>query len=325
MTDGGAVVCLTGGVGGAKLALGLHQILPAEALTLGINTGDDFRHLGLEIWPDFDTTLYTLSGLADPLRGWGRAGETWGFLDALRGFGGPDWFQLGDRDLAVHVLRTEALARGRRPAEVADQLTQARGLAARLLPVTEDPVRTTVDTDEGALAFQDYFVRRRAEPAVTGVRFQGAEGAAATPALLQALAAPDLRGVVIAPSNPLLSIGPILAVEPLRRALAACRAPVVAVTPIVGGAAIKGPTAKIMRELGLEVSPVTVAQMYKGLIDGYVLDVQDAGLERQIRALGLACHVAQTVMSTDLEKSALAHEVLSFLSQRPAGRSPGSE
>lgn len=309
----GQIVCLTGGIGGAKLALGLYRALSPGALTLGINTGDDFRHLGLEIWPDFDTALYTLAGLSDPVRGWGRVDETWAFMDAMRALGGADWFQLGDRDLATHVLRTEALGAGRSASEIAAQLSRACGLTARLLPVTQDPVRTVVETADGELSFQAYFVRHRAEPAITGLRYEGAAAATATPALLEALAAPDLAGVVIAPSNPLLSVGPILAITPLRQALAACRAPVVAVSPIVAGAAIKGPTARNMSDLGLDVSPVAVARLYADVLDGFLLDAQDAALAQQIVDLGLACHVAPTVMTGDAEKVALAREVTGFL------------
>jgi LPPG:FO 2-phospho-L-lactate transferase len=311
----GEIVCLSGGVGGAKLALGLYRVLPPGGLVLGLNTGDDFTHLGLEVWPDFDTALYTLSGLGDRERGWGRADETWSFMDAVRGWGGEDWFNLGDRDLATHVLRTQALRAGQRPAEVADRLARAAGLTARLTPVSDDPVRTVIDTADGALAFQDYFVRHRAQPTIVGVRYEGAETAGLASVLDGYLSRPDIAGVVIAPSNPLLSIGPMLAIEPLRRALKACTAPVVAVTPIVGGAAIKGPTAQNLSDLSMEVSPVAVAGLYSDLIDGFVLDAKDRGQEPAIRDLGLDCRVAQTVMTTDTEKCELAREVIDFLAQ----------
>lgn len=321
MSQAGEILCLTGGIGGAKLALGLYKTLSPGALTVGVNTGDDFDHLGLEVWPDFDTTLYTLSGLSDQGRGWGREGETWAFMGALRELGGPDWFQLGDQDLATHVWRTDALRQGVARNEVARNLTQACKVSAHLLPVTEDSLRTVLDTDEGVLDFQTYFVRRRAAPRITAIRYEGAEAARPSSALMEILGGTGLAGVIIAPSNPLLSIGPILALEPLRRALTATAAPVVAVTPIVGGAAIKGPTAKIMSELGLPVSPVAVAQAYQGVIDGFVLDRIDAAMEPEIRDLGLACWVAQTVMDSQADKISLAKDVLAFVEDL-AGR-PG--
>ena len=315
MSGAPSILCLTGGSGGAKLALGLYRTLPKGALTMGVNTGDDFEHLSLTVWPDFDTTLYTLAGLNDQERGWGRSGETWAFMGAVRQLGGPDWFNLGDQDLALNVLRTDALRKGTAPSVLAGSLTAALGLDAALLPVTDDSLRTFVDTDEGELDFQTYFVGRRAAPVVKAIRFRGADSAQPNAALLQRLAAPGLGGLVIAPSNPFLSIGPILAMPALRQALARTAAPVVAVSPIVGGEAIKGPTAKIMRELGLEVTPLAVARLYRDFLDGFVLDQVDAALAPDIEALGLACTVAQSVMRTEADKMDLARHVTGFLGE----------
>lgn len=309
----GEIVCLTGGVGGAKLVLGLDRVLRDGALTVGVNTGDDFEHLSLSVWPDFDTTLYTLAGLSDTERGWGRAGETWAFMGALKQLGGPGWFNLGDKDLALNVWRSDALRRGVPPAEIAAHLTGALGLSTTLIPATRDRLRTVLDTDEGELDFQTYFVARRAAPKITAIRFVGQDEARPDPALMEALAAPTLQGVIIAPSNPYLSLGPILALPGLRQALRECPAPVIAVSPIVGGEAIKGPTAKIMGELGLDVSPLAVAAGYRDFLTGFVLDEVDAALQPQIEAMGLACAVAQTVMRSEADKIALAKAVVEFL------------
>jgi LPPG:FO 2-phospho-L-lactate transferase len=314
------VLCVTGGVGGAKMALGLYRTLPPDTLVAAINTGDDFTHIGLEIWPDFDTTLYTLSGLTDPVRGWGRIDESWEFLGALDALGAETWFQLGDRDLATHVVRTDALRQGASPGQIAARLATALGIRAHLVPASATPIRTIIETEGGDLAFQDYFVRQRAAPSVTGLRYEGAAAANASVGVLDALGAPDLRGVVIAPSNPLLSIAPILAISGLRERLAAVPAPVVAITPIIGGAAVKGPTARNMAELGLEVSPIAVARLYRDLLDGFVLDETDAHLAPEIRALGMACHVTKTLMQSEDDKITLARETLAFVDELAAGR-----
>ncbi len=269
----GKVVLLTGGVGGAKLARGLAAVLAPEQLTMVVNTGDDFTHLGLRISPDIDTLLYSLSGLSDEERGWGRAGESWNFMAALRQIGGADWFQLGDADLALHVERTHRLAGERLSAIIADFAARL-GIATRIVPMSDDPVATMVLTDEGELPFQRYFVARRCEPRLQSVRFAGADAARPAPGALAALADPDLAAIIVAPSNPYLSIDPILAVPGLAAALRG-RAPVVAVTPVPGGEAVKGPTAKIMRELGLGVETATIAQHYRGVIDGIVIDDKD--------------------------------------------------
>lgn len=268
-----SIVVLTGGVGGAKLVLGLiHTLLPGEVTAI-VNTGDDFTHLGLAISPDIDTLLYTLAGKANAAQGWGREGETWSFLAALRSLGGEDWFALGDGDLALHVLRTARRAAGEPLSAITADFARAWGIGAAILPMSDDPVATVVETGEGALAFQRYFVERRCEPAVQAIRFEGASTARPAPGVIEAIGAAS--AILIAPSNPFLSIDPLLAVPGLRAALGKARAPVVAVSPIIGGAAVKGPTAKLMRELGLEVSNASIAAHYHGLIDGLVIHSGD--------------------------------------------------
>lgn len=276
MTDDRSVVVLTGGIGGAKLVLGLSQIVAPERLTAIVNTGDDFKPLGLHVSPDIDTLIYTLSGLADRERGWGRGDETWAFMDALRAIGGPDWFNLGDRDLALHVERSRRLAAGETLTAITAHFARALGVASAVLPMSDEPVATRILTDDGELEFQDYFVRRRCEPRLRAVRFAGAEEARLPAGVAQALADPALEAILIAPSNPWLSIDPILAVPGLREALRAASAPVVVITPLPGGKAVKGPTAKIMGELGIELSAASIEDHYRGLVDAVVLDQADA-------------------------------------------------
>lgn len=311
------IVAICGGVGGAKLALGLSRALPPEDLMVSVNTGDDFEHLGLSISPDVDTVVYTLAGLANPQLGWGLAGETWGFMEALRSLGGEDWFQLGDRDLAMHVERTRRLAAGEPLGEVMADLAARLGVGPRIVPMSDERVRTVLETDEGTLAFQRYFVGRRAEPQVRAIRYDGADSARPAEALLTALASPDLEAVVICPSNPWLSIAPMLAMPALRAALAQTAAPVVAVSPVIAGKAVKGPTAKLMGELGLPVTATTVARWYGDLLDGFVLDAEDAGLAAEIGTSeigegGLAVDIAPTLMRSLEDKCALAARVLDF-------------
>lgn len=305
----GQVVALCGGIGGAKLALGLYRVLPPDALTVIVNTGDDFEHLGLSICPDVDTTLYTLAGLANPELGWGRRAETWTFMRVLESLGGESWFRLGDGDLALHVERTQRLGRGERLSDIIASVGIKFGITARVVPMSDDRVRTRIDTPDGELAFQDYFVRRRCEPRVTRIRYENATSARPAAAALSALASPALSCVIICPSNPYLSIDPLLAIPGLRAQLCAISAPVIAVTPLVGGAAIKGPTAKIMRELGLPLTPLTVAHHYEEMLDGFVLDEVDRG-----KAADFACavQVCDTVMVSIDDRERLAHEVLAF-------------
>jgi LPPG:FO 2-phospho-L-lactate transferase len=303
-----AYVALSGGVGGAKLSLGLAHCLGSR-LSIIVNTADDFEHLGLHISPDVDTALYTLSGLVNEDTGWGRRGETWTFMDALGKLGGPTWFKLGDGDLATHVDRTARLAAGATPTQVCAHLASRLGVSARVLPMTDDTVRTMVETDEGRLAFQDYFVRQQCRPVVRDIRYDGAAKAKPTAAVLDALAAPTLAGIVICPSNPWLSVEPILAVPGLREALEAGGRPVVAVSPIIAGKAVKGPTAKIMAELGLDADSRTIAWHYEGLIDGLVIDTADEALAAD---LPMPAIVTNTMMRTLDDKVALARECIAF-------------
>lgn len=301
------VVALSGGIGGAKLVLGLSRVLPPGDLTVIANTGDDFRHLGLAISPDIDTLTYVLAGLDDPDRGWGRRDETWNFMAALRAIGGEAWFQLGDGDLALHVERTRRLAAGDTLSAITADVAARLGIATRILPMTDQPLATRVLTDEGWMDFQPWFVGRRAEPAVRAVAFDGAEHSRPAPGIREALAADDLAAVVICPSNPFVSIDPILAVPGLRAAIAASRAPVIAVTPIIGGEAVKGPTAKMMREFGHAPSAAAVAARYAGLADVFVGDVVDGAIPVPS---GMALVQAQTWMRTLADREELAAAVL---------------
>jgi LPPG:FO 2-phospho-L-lactate transferase len=270
----GGIVVLTGGVGGAKLVLGLSRVVPPETITAIVNTGDDFRHFGLAISPDIDTLLYTLSGKSNTAQGWGREGETWQFMAALRSLGGEDWFNLGDGDLALHVLRSMALAQGEPLHAITARFARAWGAAVTMLPMSDDPVATHLATDAGDLPFQRYFVERQCAPAVRAIRFEGADTARPAPGVLEAIA--GARAILIAPSNPFLSIDPILAVPALRAALVQARAPVVAVSPIVGGKAVKGPTAKLMDELGVAVTPASIAAHYGDVLDALLIDQRDS-------------------------------------------------
>lgn len=318
--QGGPVVALCGGIGGAKLVLGLARVLPGADLVVIVNTGDDFRHLGLHVSPDIDTVVYTLAGLANPETGWGRADETWSFMAALEQLGGETWFRLGDRDLALHVERTRRLASGESLTAITADVCRRLGVAARVVPMSDDPVRTVVETDRGALPFQRYFVAQRCEPAVRSIRFDGAPEARPSAAVLEALGRTDLAAVMICPSNPYLSIDPLLAVPGLRQALRAAAAPVVAVTPIVGGAALKGPTGKIMAELDLPVSASAVARHYAGLIDGFVIDRRDGAEAHEVT---VPVAVEQTIMCTEADKVALARSVLAFCDRLRAARGAG--
>ena len=306
-------VALSGGVGGAKLALGLCDVLEDPGrLTVVANTGDDFEHLGLKVCPDLDTLTYTLAGLANPETGWGRAGESGAFMEALGALGGETWFFLGDKDLAIHVERTRRLRAGESLSAVTSDLCARLGIQARIVPMSDDPVPTIVETEDGPLAFQHYFVRERCRPRVLGFRYEGAAQARPSVGFLDALAAPDLGAVIICPSNPYISIDPILAVPNVRAALEACRAPVIAVSPIIGGQAVKGPTAKMMAERGIAPSAAAIAEHYAGLIDGFVLDEADRGEAAAIAAAGVAVEVTATMMTAREEKQALAHAVLAF-------------
>jgi LPPG:FO 2-phospho-L-lactate transferase len=304
------VVALCGGIGGAKLALGLYRTCDPEDLTIIVNTGDDFEHLGLHISPDLDTVLYTLSGLADRERGWGRGDETWNFMAALGALGGETWFNLGDRDLALHVARTEWLRSGGTLSAFIDRTAKQLGIGATILPMSDDPVRTIVDTNEGELPFQHYFVKRRCEPVLRSVRFAHVETAVAAPVRERFRRFPPPPAIVFCPSNPWLSIDPILAVPGMKEWLNSAGCPVVAISPLVGGKAVKGPTGKIMAELGISPTPAAIAKHYQGLIHGLIIDRSDPpeGLDLPFRA-------TETLMQTLADRDRLAQEALDFAAE----------
>jgi LPPG:FO 2-phospho-L-lactate transferase len=304
------ITALAGGVGGAKLAHGLAQILPPEDLTIIVNTGDDFEHLGLYICPDLDTVCYTLAGLANPETGWGRMNETWNAFENFSKLGGPDWFRLGDQDLGTHLERTRRLKGGDPLSQITKDFCKTWGIQQNVIPMCDQPVRTIVETEEGELAFQEYFVHRRCEPRVKGFRFDGAEKAEPAPGAREAIRSAD--AVVICPSNPWVSIDPILAT--LTSALShKGRGGIVAVSPIIGGQAVKGPAAKMYRELGIEPSALAVANHYRGLATGFVLDKVDAQLNDNIRGLNMRTLVTNTLMNSPEDRRQLASDVLRFI------------
>jgi LPPG:FO 2-phospho-L-lactate transferase len=304
------IVALAGGVGGAKLARGLAEIAGAD-LSVIVNTGDDFDHFDLRICPDLDTITYTLAGKANAVTGWGVEGETWSFMAQIKALGGEDWFQLGDRDLAIHVLRSQWLRQGMSLTDVTAKITAALGVKATVLPMSDAPIRTRVQTASGLLEFQDYFVRLKCDVAVTGVRFDGASEAGPTESVERAL--DDAEVLIFCPSNPFVSIDPILAITGIHRRLKEKRRiACVAVSPIIGGKAVKGPAAKMMAELGYDVSSLAVAEKYRGLVDGMVIDMVDADLAEDIRALGMAVKTTRTLMLNSEDSVALAAETIAF-------------
>jgi LPPG:FO 2-phospho-L-lactate transferase len=303
------VAVLAGGVGAARLLTGIVQMVDPADVAVIANVGDDLVINGLHVSPDIDTVIYTVAGAIDPERGWGLAGETWQAMDGLRRYGGIAWFNLGDRDLGTHLYRTQRLRDGATLGEVTAELARAWGLGFRVLPVTEDPLRTMVTVvDEGEIGFQEYFVRRHHDVAVTAVRFDGAESARPGPGVLEALAEADV--VVIAPSNPIVSIGPHLAVSGVRDAVVARRESVVAVSPIVAGAALKGPADRMMAELGHEASVVGVARLYSELAATLVVDEADAAAAPEVEAMDMRCLVRPTIMSQPGVAASLARAVL---------------
>ena len=318
---GPAVTVLAGGVGGAKLAHGLAAVV--ADLTVVVNTADDAEIYGLAISPDLDTVMYTLAGLADPVRGWGVVDESWATLGAMARYGVDTWFTLGDRDLATHLVRTDRLRRGEPLSAVTAELAAALGVRARLLPMTDDRVATLVDTPAGRLAFQEYFVARRHADEVLGVTFDGVEQARPAPGVLAAVRDADV--VVLAPSNPVVSLGPVLAVPGVREALATSSARRVGVSPIVGGAALKGPAAEMLAGLGHEVSALGVARLLAGLVDVFCLDEVDAGLAGAVEDLGMEVLVTRAVMADEADRARLAREVLAAgLGGRRTGTGAGA-
>ena len=307
------ITALAGGVGGAKLVDGLAQALPPEKLKVIVNTGDDFEHLGLRICPDLDTVCYTLAGIANPETGWGRDEETWNVIENLAELGGPAWFRLGDKDLGTHLERTRLLAAGMTLSEITRRFCQAWGIRQDIYPASDDRMPTYVDTEEGEMPFQEYFVKRRCQPRVKGFRFENVEQARPAPGVCEALLAADL--VVICPSNPWVSIDPILAVPGIRQALSGKA--VLAVSPIIGGQAVKGPAAKMYTEFGISPSALAVAQHYEasmngGILTGYVMDWRDEDQVEPVRALGIQALSTETWMKTMQDRLQLAEKVLAF-------------
>ncbi|MHB8777234.1 MAG: 2-phospho-L-lactate transferase [Anaerolineales bacterium] len=303
------ITALAGGVGGAKLAHGLAQILAPEELTIIVNTGDDFEHLGLYICPDLDTVCYTLGGLANPDTGWGRIGETWNTIANIEKLGGPAWFRLGDQDIATHLERTRRLKEGQSLSQITRGFCKAWGIEHTILPMSDSPVRTMVDTDEGELVFQEYFVHRRCEPRVRGFRFEGVDSAEAVAGAREALAAAD--AVVICPSNPWVSVDPILRVLSLNSSEG--QKPVVAVSPIIGGKTVKGPAAKMFTELGIEPSALAVAKHYRNILAGFVLDNADSSMENDVKSLSVKTLATDTLMNHLADRTRLATDVLHFI------------
>lgn len=307
------VIALSGGVGGAKLALGLSRCVSACDLTVVANTADDFEHLGLYISPDVDTLLYTLAGINNQEQGWGLAEESWRCMNMLEQLGGETWFRLGDRDLALHFQRTQLL---KQPAAtltgVTEYLSQALSVAATILPMCDQPVATIVQTPDGDMPFQHYFVRERCMPVVSGFRFAGMDEARINPRLIQRCAEKKTQCIVLCPSNPYVSLAPMLIIAGMREFLRQQSAPVIAVSPIVGGSALKGPAAKMMQELNVKPSVLAVAQMYRGFVDGLVIDNVDADFAGAIADLGITPLVTATVMRTLDDRERLAQDVLDF-------------
>jgi LPPG:FO 2-phospho-L-lactate transferase len=305
------VVALAGGVGGAKFAHGLAQILHPEDLTVIVNTADDFEHYGLYICPDLDTVCYTLAGIANPDTGWGRSNESWNVIENAARLGGPAWFRLGDRDLGTHLERTRRLKGGQVLSQITRDFCKAWGIGQAVLPMSDQPVRTIVETEAGDLAFQEYFVQRRCEPHVTGFRFEGVSAAEPAPGVLEAIRSAD--AVIVCPSNPWVSIDPILRIiSPLSlKEQPGLR--VIAISPIIGGETVKGPAAKMYRELGIEPSALAVARHYCDLVTGFVLDRFDRQLEGKIRSLGMRTFVTNTLMNSHDDRRRLAADVLTFI------------
>ena len=305
------VAALAGGVGAARLLSGLVAVMPQEDLTVIVNTGDDFRWHGLLVCPDIDTIIYTLAGIANPETGWGVEGDTFRCLEGLSTLGLDPWFRIGDRDVATHIYRTNLLAGGLTLTSATEAIRKQNGIRASILPMTDSPVPTIVDTDEGTLEFQDYFVRRRCAPRVRGIRFKDIRGALPAPGVEEALA--DADAIIICPSNPFISIGPILAVPGIEEAIENSPATVAAVSPVIGGKAVKGPTAVMLSQLGHEVSPVGVAKIYSGLLDVFLVDEGDAAFAPGISAMGIETHASRILMDTPSASESLARTLLGLI------------
>ena len=310
-----SIIALSGGIGGSKLALGLANSMSPEKLMIIANIGDDFKHLGLHVSPDIDTLLYTLSGKSDSKKGWGLANETWKVMEALEKIGGETWFKLGDMDLATHLERTKKLHSGELLSNIISNLCKKFGIKSRIIPVSDDIVQTIVKTPDGDLEFQEYFVKNRCKPIVTGFSFLGAEKASPNRDFLEALSSPNLKAVIICPSNPFISIDPILSVNGVREELINCQAPVIAVSPIIGRFAIKGPIAKQLKELGYQVSATSIANYYRDFIDGFVIDNEDREAVTEVEDMDIKVKVCDILMHDLTTKIELAKTVLKFSSQ----------
>ncbi len=313
LPDSKTCLAISGGVGGAKLALGLSHILKPNQLNIVANTGDDFEHLGLNICPDLDTVMYTLADLGNKETGWGQAGESWNFLAALESLGGESWFRLGDRDMATHTIRTGLLREGKSLSEVTESLCLSLGIRHPIIPMSDSPVSTQVQIENGEiLSFQHYFVRDRCEPVVTGFDFHGIDSAIPSQAFRRAMKDENLACILICPSNPFVSVDPVMSIPGVMQTMAAVRAPVIAVSPIVAGLAIKGPAAKMMKELGMPQTALAVAEHYQDRIDGFVIDDVDAEMKSEIEALGIKVLVTSTVMMSLQDRIDLAASCLGF-------------
>jgi LPPG:FO 2-phospho-L-lactate transferase len=308
------IVALCGGVGGSKLALGLNEILDQKNLSIITNTGDDFLYLGFYICPDIDTVIYTLAGINNPENGWGRKNETWKTLDVLKELGADTWFKLGDKDLAVHLFRSKEKRNGILLTTITRKISNKFGLRTNILPMSNHMVHTTLDTNIGEISFQDYFVRRKCEPVVKNIIFKSKKPVA-TDAVNRALKAQDLNGLVICPSNPYLSIDPILSIPRIKKLIQNLKKPRIAISPIVDGDSIKGPTSKIMQEMGIEVSSSSIAKHYQGLIDGIIIDQSDEAQVNNIEKMGIQVKLANIIVKTKTEKNKLAQESLEFLDE----------
>lgn len=313
MASSRSILALSGGVGGAKLASGLAQCLSPDELLIVANTADDFRHLGLHIAPDMDSVMYALADRNDQQRGWGLKDESWRCMEQMQAIGGPSWFSLGDKDLATHLLRSSLINDGASLSAASATLCAGFGVAHPLVPMSDDPVQTIVHSVEGRLAFQEYFVARQCEPQVSGFEFEGIAQANPQVDYWRALNNELTSGIIICPSNPFVSVEPLLALSGVRDALAKLTIPIVAVSPIVGGQALKGPAAKMLAELGLEVSALSVAQHYQGLVTHFVLDSVDASLTRDVEALGMQVLVCDSIMRDRASQKALAEHILAWL------------
>ena len=308
------IVALCGGVGGSKLALGLNEILDQKNLSIITNTGDDFLYLGFYICPDIDTVIYTLAGINNPENGWGRKNETWKTLDVLKELGADTWFKLGDKDLAVHLFRSKEKRNGILLTTITRKISNKFGLRTNILPMSNHMVHTTLDTNIGEISFQDYFVRRKCEPVVKNIIFKSKKPVA-TDAVNRAFKAQDLNGLVICPSNPYLSIDPILSIPRIKKLIQNLKKPRIAISPIVDGDSIKGPTSKIMQEMGIEVSSASIAKHYQGLIDGIIIDQSDEAQVNNIEKMGIQVKLANIIVKTKTEKNKLAQESLEFLDE----------